>query len=86
MFIGLASPASAGLVLDIGPEMTIVAQPTAGTTTSVTLTAFLRADVGTESVENYSVPIDLSPPDRAGSPVGMTLNSATARTVFLTRL
>lgn len=81
-FMGLVTPASADLMLTIGPKTTPVTQPTAGTTTLVTLTAYLAANVGTESVESYAVPIDLSPPAGVGSPVGMRLTGATARTIF----
>lgn len=89
LFIGLASPAFADLMLTIGPETTIVVQPTTGTTTSITLTAYLGASgvgVESESVTVYSVPIDLSPPVGTGQPVGMTLTGATARTDFPDRV
>lgn len=85
LFIGLASPAFADLMLTIGPEKTTVVQPTTGNTTSITLTAYLGASgigVVSESVASYAVPIDLSPPTGVGAPVGMTLTGATARTPF----
>lgn len=81
--IGLAPPAAAGLVLRIGPETTTVTRPTTGNTTNVTLTAYVRADANTESVANYTVPIDLTPPGGPGIPSGMLLiREATIRTLF----
>lgn len=79
---GLAAPASADLVLSIGPVLTSIAQPTAGATREITLTVFMRAKTGTESVEGYTLPIDISPPTGTSLPSGMTITGATARTVF----
>ncbi len=80
--VAVATPAAAGLVLRIGPETTSVTRPTAGNTTTVTLTVFVRADANTESIANYTVPIDLSPPGGPGKPIGMTLGGGTIRTLF----
>lgn len=82
LLCGLATPASASLVLSIGPTFTSVAQPTAGTTRGITMTVFMRAQTGTEDVVGYSLPIDLSPPTGKGLPLGMTITGATARTIF----
>ncbi len=79
---GLATPASAALVLSIGPEFTSITQPALGATSEITLTVFMRAQTGTESVVGYTLPIDISPPTRTNLPPGMTITGATALTIF----
>lgn len=83
LFGGLAAPASADLVLSIGPELTTIVQPIGGATREITLTVFMRAKTGTESVEGYTLPVDLSPPPGKGLPLGMTITAdTTAITIF----
>jgi len=79
---GLAAPASADLVLSIGPALPPIAQPTGGATHEITMTVFARANTSTQPVLGYTLPIDISPPMAKGLPLGMTITGATARTSF----
>ena len=82
LLCGFVTPASASLVLSVGPAFTSIAQPAVGATQEITMTVFLRAQAGTEDVVGYSLPVDLSPPAGKGLPLGMTITGATARTIF----
>ncbi|MCA9161107.1 MAG: hypothetical protein KDA72_22405, partial [Planctomycetales bacterium] len=72
---------SAGVVLTFDPSVKELTLPQSGTT-SFTIAVRLNAEVGTESVSGYDIPIDLAPVVGRGLPDGWSISGFTKLTDF----
>ncbi len=73
--------AYAGVVLTFDPSVNELTVPQSGTT-SFTIAVRLNANVGTESVAGYDIPIDLAPATGRGLPDGWSISGFTKLTDF----
>ncbi len=79
--LSATSSACAGVVLTFDPSVNELTLPQSGTT-SFTIAVRLNAEVGTESVSGYDIPIDLAPAGGPGLPDGWSISGFTKLTDF----
>ena len=72
MSLSLSQFVGAGVVISFDPAVTNVEIPLVGAT-SFTIDVRLRASSGTEAIVGYDIPVDLTPVEGRGLPVGWSI-------------
>ena len=73
--VGLSNWAVSGVVLSFSPLTTSTTVPTTGTTKQIIIEASIAADVGTQDIRGYNLPVDISPPVDIGMPTGWSITT-----------
>lgn len=73
--------ANAGIVVTFEPSTSLVMIPTVGTE-QFSVEVRIEADTGTQAINGYEIPVDLSLPVGVGRPVGWQIWSVTQLTSF----
>lgn len=73
--------AKAGVVVTFEPSTSLIMIPTVGTE-QFSVEVRIAADTGTQAINGYEIPVDLSPPVGVGRPVGWQILSVTELTSF----